>query len=67
MIPFYNFSQYGTKIKNYSSFGIDDILLGAKNERADFYLEYFRNLSPAGFEVRLEGDSIVIKVPPKSV
>jgi hypothetical protein len=32
-------------------------------DRTDYYLDYYRNLSPTGFGVDRFGDSIVIRVP----
>jgi hypothetical protein len=35
-------------------------------DRAEFYLDYYRNLSPSEFKVDRYGDSIVISVPPRN-
>jgi len=32
-------------------------------DRVDFYLEYYKNLSPEGFEVSRSDDSVVIVIP----
>ena len=32
-------------------------------DRTDYYLDYYRNLSPTGFGVDRFGDSIIIRVP----
>lgn len=32
-------------------------------DRSEFYLEYFRNLSPSNFSVKKEGSKIIIEVP----
>lgn len=33
-----------------------------KDERIDFYLEYFKNLTPDGFNIKKEADKIVIEL-----
>lgn len=33
-----------------------------KLEKIDFYEKYYRNLSPEGFNVSAEGESIIIKL-----
>ena len=33
----------------------------SSDAKMNFYLEYYRNLTPQGFAVTLEGDSIVIR------
>lgn len=63
MIPFPDFSSKGIKIKKFTSFEIEEEIPPVNNPRAEFYLEYFKNLSPQEFKLSLEGDSIIIKVP----
>lgn len=36
---------------------------GDNFDRADFYLEYYKNLSPTGFELNRVDNSIVISIP----
>ena len=36
----------------------------SSDAKMNFYLEYYRNLTPQGFVVTLEGDSIVIRKQP---
>lgn len=62
MIPFSRFSSNEIKIKKYISFEIEENIPPINNPRAEFYLEYFKNLSPQGFELSLDGDSISIKI-----
>ncbi len=66
MLPYSDFSPSGTKIKSYQSFD-REMEQQSNNKRAEFYLEYYKNLSPSEFEVSLYGDSILIKVPGQSV
>jgi hypothetical protein len=66
MTTFSDFGRYGTRIQTYKSFTLEPVSNSPKNERVDFYLEYFKNLSPEGFELSSNGDSITIKVPPKT-
>lgn len=51
--------EYGIpQIKSIQDFGGDK-----KINRVDFYLEYYKNLSPSGFKIEQEGDKIFITIP----
>ena len=36
-------------------------------DRTDYYLDYYRNLSPEGFGVDRFGDAIIIRVPDRTL
>lgn len=61
MVPFSDFTNPDFKLKKFSSFENAESS-PVENKRSQFYLEYYKNLSPSGFDVNLYGDSIVIKV-----
>jgi len=35
-------------------------------DKLDYYKNYYKNLSPSGFDVQKEGDFIKIKIPSKT-
>jgi len=62
------YTQIGTKMKRGKK--VPNCVRVNENvnefDRADFYLDYYRNLSPSDFKVERYGDSIVILVSPSS-
>lgn len=59
------YKQVGTKKKNGRI--VPNCVRESENtegfDRTDYYLDYYRNLSPTGFGVDRFGDSIIIRVP----
>jgi len=42
---------------------INDFEQREQFNRAEFYLDYYKNLSPQNFQIEMEGDKISITVP----
>ncbi len=62
------YKQIGTKKKNGSI--VPNCVRESENtegfDRTDYYLDYYRNLSPEGFGVDRFGESIIIRVPDRN-